>query len=165
MEICKQLFDLGHLFEHIQNMEVVAASFQAYAKQEIEYRKNGNDDLSPEIVLQDTIDTCAILTKRGRGTDDGKEKFNQLQRGIRAFDRFLMTGNFRIDDAIPAAARVAYLAAKILCNDLSPISYYQGQDFADLNIEDPNWNFLNRLKRQPDKSSFYYWYHLVKLLC
>ena len=111
------------------------------------------------------IDTCLIIAKRGGGSDDEKNKFTELQRGIKAFDfGFLMTGNFRIDDAVPAAARIAYLATKILLNDLSPIAYYGGQDIKEWNIEDPDWNFLNRLKRQPDKSSFYYWYQTVQLL-
>ena len=39
-----------------------------------------------------------------------------------------------------------------------------GNRIKDLNIENPDWNFLNRLKRQPDKSSFYYWYQTVELL-
>lgn len=166
MEICKQLFDLSKLFEYIENMEVVATSFQAFAKQEIEYRKNGkpDDELTQEKVLKDTIDTCVILAKRERGTKDEKAKFKELQKGIIAFGTgFLMAGNFRIDDAVPASARIAYLAAKILVNDLSPIAYYEGQDMKDLNIEDPEWNFLNRLKRQPDKSTFYYWYLTVQL--
>lgn len=167
MEICKQLFDLSKLFEQIDNMEIVAASFEAFAKQEIEYRKNGNPDtkLNPEIVLHDTIDTCAILANRGHGSDGEKAKFKELQKGIKAFGTgFLMAGNFRIDDAVPASARIAYLAAKILIKDLSPITYYDNQDIKELTIEDPDWNFLNRLKRQPDKSSFYYWYQAIKLL-
>lgn len=167
MEICKQLFDLSKLFENIQNMEVVAASFQVFAEHEIAYRKNGNPEvgLTPQIILQDTIDTCIILAKRERGTDDEKAKFKELQKGIIAFGTgFLMVGNFRINDAVSASARIAYLAAKIMVNELSPITYYEGQDIKELNIEDPNWNFLNRLKRQPDKSSFYYWYHTVRLL-
>jgi len=167
MEICKQLFDLSKLFEQINNMEIVAASFKAFAKQEIEYRKTGNSDttLTPEIVLHDTIDTCAILAKRGGGSDDEKANFKELQKGIKAFGTgFLMVGNFRLDDAIPASARIAYLAAKILKKDLSPIAYYNEQDIEGLTIEDPDWNFLNKLKRQPDKSSFYYWYQAIKLL-
>ena len=115
--------------------------------------------------MQDNIDTCLILAKRGSGSTDEKTKFVELQKGIRAFGTgFLMAGNFRIDDAVPAAARVAYLAAMILVNDLSPIKYYEGQDIKELNIEEPEWNFLNRLKRQPDKSGFYYWYQAVQLL-
>lgn len=167
MEICKQLFDLSKLFENIQNMEVVAASFQIFAEHEIAYRKKRNleVELTPEMVLRDTIDTCIILAKRDRGTADEKAKFTELQKGIIAFGTgFLMAGNFRIDDAVPASARIAYLAAKILFNDLSPISYYKGQVIKDLTIEDQGWNFLMRLKRQPDKSAFYYWYQTVQLL-
>ena len=167
MEICKQLFDLSKLFENIQNIEVVAASFQVFARHEIAYRKNGNPEveLSPEMVLRDTIDTCIILAKRDRGNDDEKAKLKELQKGIIAFGTgFLMAGNFRIDDAVPASARIAYLAAKIMVNDLSPITYYEGQDIKDLVIEDQDWNFLMRLKRQPDKSAFYYWYLTVQLL-
>ena len=167
MEICKQLFDLSKLFEQIENMEIVTTSFQAFAKQEIAYRENGNPEivLTPDHVLQDIIDTCLILAKRDRGTDDEKTKFKELQKGIIAFGTgFLMAGNFRIDDAIPAAARVAHLAAKILVNDRTPIAYYEGQNIKELNIEDPDWNFLNRLKRQPDKSAFYYWYQTVELI-
>lgn len=165
MEICKQLYDLSKLFEKISSVELVARSFRLFAKHEIEYRKESHYGLIPEQVLQDTIDTCLIITKRERGNTEEKAKFAQIQRGIVAFGTgYLMSGNFRIDDAVPASARIAYLATKILTNDLSPITYYEGQDMKDLNIENPDWNFLNRLKRQPDKSSFYYWYKTVELI-
>jgi hypothetical protein len=167
MEICKQLFDLSKLFENIEDIEMVAKSFMAFAEQEINFRKNGNKDseLTPERVLQDTIDTCLIIAKRGGGSDDEKQKFAELKRGIKAIDfGFLMSGNFRIDDAIPASARIAYLAAKILRNDLSPIDHYTGQNIKEWNIEDPDWDFLNKLKKQPDKSSFYYWFQTVQLI-
>jgi hypothetical protein len=155
------------LFEKIERIETVAKSFESFSKQEIEYRTppNSKSVLTSQLVLQDTIDTCLILAKRGSGTPDEKLKFTELQKGIRAFGTgFLMIGNFRIDDAIPASARIAYLSAKILHKDLSPIEYYNGQDIKELNIENQDWNFLNRLKRQPDKSSFYYWYKTVQLL-
>jgi hypothetical protein len=168
MEICKQLFDLSRLFEQIQDVGTVAASFIAFSAQEIAYRKTAQEnpvDLTPEDVLQDTLDTCLILAKRGTGSISEQEKFIELQKGIRAFGTgFLMSGTFRIDDAIIASARIAYLTAKLMANDLSPIHYYKGQNVSELIIEDSNWNFLNRLKRQPDKSSFYYWYLTVRLL-
>ncbi len=167
MEICKQLFDLSRLFENINDMEIVAASFDAIVNQEIKFRSGEDPDkeLTPDIVLHDTIATCVILAKRGGGSDSEKAKYKKLQKGIRAFGSgYLMTGHFRIDDAVPASSRVAYLAAKLLTNDLSPIIYFEGQDIFDLLVEDQKWNFLNRLKRHPDKSSFYYWYKAVELL-
>ncbi len=165
MEICKQLFDLSKLFERIENIEIVAQSFEVFANQEIKYRKTETSDLTRDKVLQDTIDTCVIITKRGRGSKDEKQKFIEIQKGILAFGTgFLMNGNFRIDEAILASARVAYLCAKILQKDLSSIEYYQGEDIQKWNIENQDWNFLNRLKRQPDKSSFYYWYKAIEIM-
>jgi hypothetical protein len=125
MEICKQLFDLSKLFERIKIVEMVAKSFMAFAEVEINYRKNENPDgqLTPQTALQDTIDTCLISAKRGGKSADEKEKFTQLQAGIRAFASFLMAGKFRIDDAVPASARIAHLAAKIKVKDMSPITY------------------------------------------
>lgn len=165
MEICKQLFDLSQLFEQIENLETVAKSFEVFAKQEIIYRKGDDSELTLEDVLLDTIDTCVILAKRERGSTEEKDKFKELQQGIRAFGTgFLMSGNFRIDDAVPASARIAYLAAKLLKKDLTPLERYEGQDIREWNIEGQDWNFLNRLKRQPDKSSFFYWFRTVELL-
>jgi predicted nucleotidyltransferase component of viral defense system len=165
MEICKQLFDLSKLFERIDNIEMVARSFKVFAQREIQYRKTETSNLTPQKVLLDTIDTCAILTKKGKGTVDEKQKFTELQKGIRAFGTgFLMTGNFRIDDAVLAAARIAYLSAKIFNKDLAAIEYFKGQEIKELMIKNPNWNFLNKLKRQPDKSGFYYWYKALEVL-
>lgn len=168
MEICKQLFDLSRLFEKISNLEIVSKSFIVHAEQEIAYRKNGGakTELTPEKVLRDTIETCIIITKREMNKEEtAKSNFELLQKGIRAFGTgYLMSGNFRIDDAIIASSRVAYLASKLLVNDLSPISYYKGENIKTISIEDQEWNFLNKLKKQPDKSIFYYWYHTVQLL-
>ena len=165
MEICKQLFDLGKLFEHIQDISIVSKSYHSFAVQEIEYRNTGEMKMTPADALKDTLDTCLIISKRGRGTQEEISKFTELQNGIKAFGfGFLMGGNFRIDDAIPAAAKVAYLSAKLLANDLAPIEYYRSQDIKEYNIEDPEWNFLNPLKKQPNKSSYYYWYHTVQIL-
>lgn len=163
MEICKQLFDLSRLFECISNLEVVAQSFQKHANQEIDYRENSK--LSPNMVLKDTIDTCVTITKRGARMDaKEKEKFDLLLSGIQRFGTgYLMTGHFRVDDAVVAAARVAHLATKIMVGDFTPIERYVGQDIRALFIENPDWNFLNRMKRQPDKSTFFYWYHTVRL--
>lgn len=67
--------------------------------------------------MEDTLNTCLIISKRGKGSAEEKEKFIELQKGIKAFNSFLMQGSFRIDDAIPASARIAYLTAKILMDD------------------------------------------------
>lgn len=75
-----------------------------------------------------------------------------------------MSGVFRIDNAISASSKVAYIAAKILKNDLSPIEYYKNEDIGTMEINDPQWGIINRLKRLPDKSAFYYFYKTFQLM-
>jgi len=124
-----------------------------------------NKYLAVEPVLKDTIDTSMTIAKRSRGNEIEKANYAALQKGIVAFGTgFLMSGNFRIDDAVIASAKVAYLASKLLVTDLSPNAYYTGEDINPLNIQNPDWNFLNPLKRLLDKSAFYYWWKVVGLL-
>ncbi len=86
-------------------------------------------NFNQDAVLTDTIDTCLILAKRGAGSADSHKKYEELQKGIKAFGTgYLMEGNFRMDEAIPAAARVAYLAAKILAGNLSPLVRFEEQE-------------------------------------
>jgi hypothetical protein len=170
MEICKQLFDLDQLFPHISNMPTVQKSFQVFAEREIEYRSmdesQQHSDLTPRGVLKDIIHTCLLITKRERNrTEPEKSQFKLMKDGIKKFGTgYLMSGKFRLDEAIVASARVAHLAAKLWVEDLRHIQIYKDQDIQPLLIKDPDWNFLNKLKRQPDKSSFYYWYHTVNML-
>ena len=170
MEICKQLFDLGKLFENITDVAMVKKSFSAFAKAELSYRSSDKDfskrKLNEKDVLWDSINTCAIMARRERNpTAEKKKKFADLSSGIRSFgSAFLMTGNFRIEEALAASAKVAYLNAIILQKEDVEIEYYENQDTKELVIKNPDWAFLNRLKRQPDKSIFYYWYKAVELL-
>ena len=170
MEICKQLFDLGKLFENITDMATVKKSFSAFAKAELSYRSSDKDfsnrKLTEADVLWDSINTCVIIAKRERNpTAETKKKFADLNLGIRSFgSAFLMTGNFRIEEALAASARVAYLNALLLQPKVTEIEYYDGQDLSKLAIEKADWAFLNKLKRQPDKTIFYYWYKAVELL-
>ena len=170
MEISKQLFDLGKLFESITDIDTVKQSFSAFAKAELSYRSSDKDfssrKLTKKDVLWDSINTCAIIAKRERNpSDETKKKFADLNSGIRSFgSAFLMTGNFRIEEAMAASARVAYLNAIMLQDETIDIEYYEGQDLSRLTIEKADWVFINKLKRQPDKSIFYYWFKAVELL-
>ncbi len=165
MEIIKQLFDLGRLFEKINSVETVARSFDVFSRREIAYRKHLQSSISSGIVLENIFTTCAILAKRGKGTKDEILKFKELQKGIRSFGSgFLITGNFRLEEAISTAGRIAYLSAKLMTKDFTPIEYYSGQSIKDREIHNPGWNFLNKLKKLPDKSGFYYWYKALEIL-
>lgn len=161
LEIIKQLYDLGNLFEKIENIETVNKSFQIFAKQEIEYREL---DIAPNDILDDILETAKLISLREKNkTEPEKSQLKEIQKGLLSFTNFMFSGSFRIDDAINASAKVAYLATKLKQNDFSPLEKYNKQNISELEIKQTEWNYLNKLKKLPDKSGFFYWYKIYKL--
>lgn len=162
MEIIKQLFDLGNLFDHVQDLNIVAASYNAFARQEIDYRQLS---VGPESILMDSVEAARIISFRERNrANPDKLYFTELSNGIRSFGNYLITGRFQIEEAVTAAAKTAYLSAKLLQQEYGSLERYSGQDVQKLDITHPDWNILNKLKRFPDRSAFFYWYHCLKTL-
>ena len=78
---------------------------------QIDYRKLA---IGPEDVCEDIIDTALMIARESRKMNKGEDtvKMTELQDGIRGFQGFLMYGGFHLADAVVAAAKSAYLAAK-----------------------------------------------------
>jgi hypothetical protein len=162
LEIIKQLFDLAALFERIQGVDIVAASFMAFARQEIAYRAL---NMTPTDVLWDSIHTSRIISFReGNKTEPDRAHYGELRQGILQFDNHLITGHFRIDEAIAASAKVAYLCIRLLIQDYTDLPRFEGQDTTASVITNPQWSPLNKLKRLPDQSAFFYWFAGLQLL-
>ncbi|NUN08859.1 MAG: nucleotidyl transferase AbiEii/AbiGii toxin family protein [Ignavibacteriaceae bacterium] len=166
LEIIKQLYDLGLLFDLIKDLNEVLNSFQRFAEREISYRNNLNYQpaLTPEEALKDTIRTCIIIVKRERNKEADLEKFRNLQSGLKALGSgYLTSGKFRIDEAVLSAGKTALLASKILLKDTTGIiPYHPGMEDGSP-IENPDWNFLNQFSRMKDKRTYYYWRQSVLL--
>lgn len=162
LEIIKQLFDLGELFNAIKHFETVSASFSILAKKEIEYR---NLKINREAILDDIIETGFLIAQREKNhSEPGKSHFKELRDGIAQFKSFLASGFFRIDEAIEAAAKAAYIAAKIkVGNNEAPKHYDKGKNINDYWIQNREYNYLNKLKKLPNGALFY-WYHALNLV-
>jgi hypothetical protein len=162
LEIIKQLFDLNALFDGVEKVEVVAASYAAFVAKEISYR---GLSLAAHQVLWDTIEICRVISFReSNKKEPDRTIYQDLQAGIQNFSNHLINGKFQLDQAIGASAKVAYLAARLLKGDYSPLLRYKGQPIQTLTIGNPQWNILNKLKRLPDQSAFFYWYECLKAL-
>src|SRR5208282_4995115 len=73
MEIIKQLYDIGNLFDEMSDIKVVAETFINIAQTEMKYRKLQGD---VKIVLDDILDTALCLATRGKS---GKGDITGLQ--------------------------------------------------------------------------------------
>lgn len=149
LEVVKQLFDVGLLFDHASNLDAIRKTFDRLAIQEIAFR---NLSISTDDVLNDVFNTSLIIAQR----DIKQPEFIFLQDGIKRLNSFVVS-DFRIEQAILAGAKAAYLS-RLLLNGASTIERYTGTDqVVDRQIVNTAFSRLNKLKKvQPE--AFFYWY-------
>lgn len=153
VEIIKQLYDIGFLFDQIADLNVVKESYSRVVQQEIGYRKLNMD---AKEVLEDTWQACYILTER----DSKSDEFKHLQLGIKNFTNFIID-RFSIEEAITASSKVAYLTTLLTKEKNQKIERFKNPlEIKDWLIEDPTYNKLNKLKKT-NPEAFFYWYKVI----
>ena len=151
LEIIKQLYDIGTLFEKADNPKTISQVFQAIAKTELHYRKL---DQHYNEVVEDILSTSLCISSRGK-LGDGE--FPALQTGIRRISSYIFSERYSIEKAILHASHTAYLA-HLIQQKGSGITFYDGPEkIGDLLINNTALNRLNRLKKS-NPEAFYYWY-------
>lgn len=155
MEIIKQLYDIGNLFDRSHDMKIIRASFQSIAAVELQYRDHENKSIDD--VYEDVIQTALTVSSRGvLGSGD----YLQLQNGIKRVTRFIFGESFQIDKAVTAAAKAAYLSYSIKTGKPTIERYTDSAVLKDWRIKDPNFNKLNKLKKS-NPEAFFYWYLML----
>ncbi len=162
LQIIKQLFDLSKLFNEFSDLDVVYKTFAAIAQAEIKYRKK---TISVNDVLEDIIRAGLLIAKRGVSKDVKEQtQYRELASGLLKIKSFLISEKFRIDEAIEASAKIAYLAARFKNKDFSKIEYYSKKANSPMPfIEIKEYSFLNKLRKLPNES-FYYWTKIIELI-
>jgi predicted nucleotidyltransferase component of viral defense system len=152
MEIIKQLYDVGNIFDVIKDMEVVKATFHKIAETEMAYRNV--KDGTPVMVLDDIYQTALCLSVRG-AVD--KENFDHLQKGIQRIERFIFSEKYHLDKAIVHAAKAAYLSTLIATDQKAIEKFEDPKQVADAIIQQPHNTKLNKLKKSSPEAFFYWW--------
>jgi len=161
MEVMKQLFDLGILFDKITEFADLKKSFEKTVKKEIVYR--AAEKITAEDVLNDIITTGLMIAAKGKYFD-AKEDFKHVATGLTQLKSYIYNGAFRIDDAVLAASKAAYLATLILTNYKGKIKRWQpGDDSLKYQIAFIEYQFLNKHRDIPGGALFY-WYQTLSVL-
>ncbi|QKJ28346.1 nucleotidyl transferase AbiEii/AbiGii toxin family protein [Mucilaginibacter mali] len=148
VEIIKQLYDIGFLFELSNDLATIKASYRTIVKEEIALRKLQIDWQGP---LEDAIETCFLLALR----EPRSKEFEHLQSGIRNIVNFIIH-RFTIDEAILAGAKTAYLCSLMLNDDHNIKRFGSAEQIRDLEITASNYSKLNKLKKS-NPEAFFYW--------
>lgn len=149
LEVVKQLFDVALLIDHASNLASVRTTFNRLAMQEIAYRQL---PITPDDVLDDVFNTALVIAQR----DDKQPNFVFLQDGIKRLNSFVV-GDFRLEQAILAGAKAAYLSRLLRHGATSMQRYTSVNQVTGWLITDPAYNRLNKLKKAQTEA-FFYWY-------
>ena len=158
MEILKQLYDVGRLFDNVSSMEITAQAFKRIAEVELSYRNLDND---LKQIYEDIRQTALCIATRGKA---GNGNFELLQDGIIRVKSFMYKNKYQIENAIIDGARAAYLATSIEKGNMN-IERYSGNimDIKDMQIQESLTNRLNKLKINLPEA-FFYWAKTSQLL-
>ena len=153
MEIIKQMYDIGCLFDRVDSIETVSTVFEAFAKTELSYRED-NGEYTVTDVLNDIIEhSLAICFLKNYEKAD----FDILSKGIVQVRNFIFSESFNQIKAITYAAKVAYLAVAIKSGqkELRKFDPSKTLEMRDWVIKDPALNKLNKLKKSNLEAFFY----------
>lgn len=151
LEIIKQLYDVGRLFDRVNNLTITEAAFSKIAPVELGYRGLPND---VSLIYEDIRQTALNISTRGFVD---KEKFVLLQKGITSIRPFMYRQNYKIEDAIADSAKAAYLAT-LLEKGIHDVRHYDGNPLSvsDMTISKRLTTKLNKLK-MGNPEAFFYW--------
>jgi hypothetical protein len=152
MEIVKQLYDIGNIFDVAEDLEVIKTTFVKIVKTEMVYRDLKNT--KPADVLDDIYQTSLCLSLRG-AVD--KENYEHLQQGIQRVERFIFSEHYHLDKAIPHSSKAAYLSRLIATDQKIFEKFNDPKQVADAVIEQPHNTKLNKLKKSSPEAFFYWW--------
>jgi predicted nucleotidyltransferase component of viral defense system len=156
MEIIKQMYDIGCLFDRADNPQIVSAVFSSFAKTELAYRDNTSNI---EKVLDDIIETALSICLR---QNQGKSDFNILHRGIVQVKPFIFSEQFHLEKAISHAAKVAYIASIIKLGIKKFNRFRKDLDMKDWFIAQPMNTKLNKIKKT-NPEAFFYLYQMSEI--
>ncbi len=157
MEIIKQLFDCGCLFDVMTDYGEVRDSYNRIVRAEMAYR----GIVCPvEDILKDTIKACLCIASRGIPNENDYEYFKD---GISRVRSHVIGSRFGGEVAGAYAGRVLYLATAMLMGQGTLIKIYDGTDYLSMvpDIEKPKRFTYMRLA---DPVSYGYFMEAVRLL-
>ncbi len=108
LEIAKQLFDIGLLFDYIEDYALVKITYETSAEHEITFRGQNWDKSD---VLKDTIHTCLCIIAKG---SVDKDEFFSYLRGIKSLKNHILLSGYNFEDAVWKACKILYLSSCLL---------------------------------------------------
>ena len=155
MEIIKQLYDIGYLFENLDSLTIVHKTFLSVCKTELGYR---NLEIDYVDVLDDIYQTALCMTSRGL---DGYGDYEALSDGIKRIGPYIFSESYYLEKAIAHASKAAYLSQLVLKEAKDFEKFEDPLQIADWSLSDRKLSMkIDKLKKS-NPEAFFYWYKSI----
>ena len=159
MQVAKQLFDIGELFNIATNFKNIETAFKETFKKENGYHSN---EYTEKQVLQDTIDISLALCQIRLKGFSSSEDTNNIEDGIRRLGSHLVNEKFSTDVEAKITASKVFLIAnsikigKNISFDKIRYSSEKIEQIKDV-VLPSSYSKLNRLKPILQEAFYYIW--------
>ena len=157
MEIIKQLYDIGVLFELISDIDQVRRVLDIFVELQLKYR---NTNLAKEEIYRDVFSTAISICLRK--DHDPNSRFDILNKGIKQVKPFIFSEIFHLEKAITFSSKIVFLILLLSSDQNSFARYSNKTDMSSWIILPPFDTKLNKLKKS-NPEAFYYLYMASKL--
>ena len=151
IEVLKQLFDIGNLFDLAGNIDNILTTYNTIARHEI--KRHGLGMLSTDS-LKDSLRYAYII---GHGGKVDKVLYDNIAKGYKDFNKFVSDLSFDETHAVLAAAKVAYLVSVLLLSGKTLDKYDEKINMETWNISEIDCIDFNNYKYS-NPEAFFYWY-------
>lgn len=156
MEIIKQLYDIGQLFDRCEDISIIRSTFFEICKKEIEYR---NLDT---ITNLDVLDDIFSISLKIVGRDGDDPVFLELLTGINRLKSYIINRRFHLDYAVTVGGKAAYLSRLLYFNSSEIQHFSSPQANFGMAFTEPEYLRFNKL-RKSNPEAFFYWYQALNL--
>jgi len=156
MEVMKQIYDVGSIFDRLDSIEGVKENFVKIAERELEYRGFKPNEF--QIIIDDILNSSHNFCVQGKLEP---LIFKTMLMGTNKLNSFIYGDKFREPQAQIAVAKASYIASLIEQDIIVVEKYDSTTDMASWEIAEGDYHRLNRLKKN-NLEAFYYWYKAIE---
>jgi len=155
VEVIKQLYDIGNLFDKADDIKCIKTTYQTIAEHEI---KKKLLNITPEDTLKESEYYAYLI---GHAGQINEPVYITISKGYKDFNKFVSDLSFDENQAVLAAAKTAYLIKVIMHGEYDLVKYDNSIDMSSWEINNQNYIRFNEYKYS-NPEAFFYWIKAIE---
>jgi len=155
VEVIKQLYDISNLFDKADDVKCIKATYQTIAAHEI---KTKLLNITPKETLKDSEYYAYLIGYAGQINE---QVYKTISKGYKDFNKFVSDLSFDENQAITAAAKVAFLINVMTADERNLIKYDNSIDMSSWEIMNNKYLSFNEYKYS-NPEAFFYWINAIE---